>query len=324
MVTAGKTWRAAPPYASPFGDSFGIIRVWIWLVPILFKEVKMSRWLILSLCASSLLLAPLSAQDTLPPKAKAKAEPKAETPKSKAETSKTKGENTKPKTEPPKAEVLDEKTVKERASYGIGMSIGRNVMQGLKQDGADTADLNIDSLLRGIKDVLAKSKPPYTDEELNAAMAPFGKLIEAKANAAADANKKAGESFLAKNKKEKGVQTTATGLQYKVLKAGDGKAPQKSDSVRVHYHGTLPDGTVFDSSKERGQPVEFPVTGVIKGWTEALLKMKIGDKWMLYIPSDLAYGPQPPRQSEVIGPNQVLVFEVELLGIVGEKEKEKE
>ena len=258
----------------------------------------MSRWLILSLFTSGLLITPLLAQDTPAPKTKAKAEPKAEVPKTKTET--------KPKTAPPKAEVLDEKTVKERASYAIGMNFGKQVAQGIK----DGAEIDADLLFRGLKDALAKAKPAFTDQELEAAIEAFGKAIENK-------SRKDGEAFLAKNKKEKGVQTTATGLQYKVLKSGDGKSPQKTDSVRVHYHGTLPDGTVFDSSKERGEPIEFPVTGVIKGWTEALLKMKAGDKWMLYIPSDLAYGPQ--RRSEAIGPNQVLVFEVELLGIVDGK-----
>ncbi|MBC7855181.1 MAG: FKBP-type peptidyl-prolyl cis-trans isomerase [Pirellulaceae bacterium] len=198
------------------------------------------------------------------------------------------------------------------------MNFGKNLAQGIKQDGAD---VDLDLLLKGIKDALTKAKPSYSEPELTAAIEAFGKALEAKAasvgKAAADKNKKEGEAFLAKNKKEKGVQTTATGLQYKVVKAGDGKAPQKTDTVRVHYHGTLPDGTVFDSSKDRGEPIEFSVTGVIKGWTEALLKMKVGDKWMLYIPSDLAYGPQ--QRSEAIGPNQVLVFEVELLGIVSEK-----
>ncbi len=274
----------------------------------------MFRWLILSLLATSLFATPLLGQDPAVPKTKAKAEPKAAASKTKTEP-KPKAE-TKPKTEPPKAEALDEKTVKERASYGIGMTIGRNVLQGIKGDGADTSDLDIDSLLRGIKDTLTKSKPTYTDEELNAAIGSFGKVIEAKARAAADKNKKDGEVFLAKIKKEKGVETTATGLQYKVLKSGDGGAPKKTDTVRVHYHGTLPDGAVFDSTKD-GKPAEFEVGGVIKGWTEALLKMKTGDKWKLYVPSDLAYGPRgfPPA----IGPNQVLVFEVELLEIVGEK-----
>ncbi len=270
----------------------------------------MSRWLILSLMATGLLVTPLTAQDTPASKTKAKVEPKAGPPKTKTET--------KPKTEPPKAEPLDEKTVKERASYAIGMNFGKNLAQGIKQDGAD---VDLDLLLQGIKDALTKAKPAYSEPELTAAIEAFGKALEAKAatagKAAAEKNKKEGDAFLAQNKKEKGVQTTATGLQYKVIKGGDGKAPQKTDTVRVHYHGTLPDGTVFDSSKDRGEPIEFPVTGVIKGWTEALLKMKVGDKWMLYIPSDLAYGPQ--QRSEAIGPNQVLVFEVELLGIVGEK-----
>jgi len=276
----------------------------------------MSRWLILSMMATGLAAAPLLAQDPAAPKTKAKAEPKAEASKTKTET-KPKSD-TKPKTEAPKPEVLDEKTVKERASYAIGMNFGKNLAKGIKQDGAD---VEIELLLKGIKDALTNAKPAFTEPELTAAIEAFGKALEAKAavagKAAADKNKKEGEAFLAENKKKKDVQTTATGLQYKVLKAGEGKAPQKSDSVRVHYHGTLPDGTVFDSSKDRGEPVEFPVTGVIKGWTEALLKMKVGDKWMLYVPSDLAYGPQ--RRSEEIGPNQVLVFEVELLGIVGEK-----
>jgi len=286
----------------------------------------MSRWLILSMMATALAAAPLLAQDPAAPKTKAKAEPKAEASKTKTET-KPKSE-TKPKTEAPKPEVLDEKTVKERASYAIGMNFGKNLAQGIKQDGAD---VDVDLLLKGIKDALTKGKPAYTDQELNAAITAFGKALEAKAvvrakeaaekdKADAEANKKAGEKFLADNKKKKDVQTTATGLQYKVIKTGEGGTPKKSDTVRVHYHGTLPDGTVFDSSKDRGEPVEFPVTGVIKGWTEALLKMKVGDKWMLYIPSDLCYGPQ--RKSPEIGPNQVLIFEVELLGMVGEKEKE--
>lgn len=266
----------------------------------------MFRWLIVSLLTAGFIVGTLSAQETPPPKTKAKVEPKGAAPKTKAEAPKT-GTVPKPKTEPPKAEALDEATIKERASYAIGMNFGKNLAQGIKQDGAD---VDLDLLVNGIKDALTEAKPAYNDQELKTALDAFGKALEAK-------SKKVGEDFLAQNKKKKDVQTTPSGLQYKVIKAGDGKAPQKTDTVRVHYHGTLPDGTVFDSSKERGEPIEFPVTGVIKGWTEALLKMKVGDKWILYIPSDLAYGPQ--RRSEVIGPNQVLVFEVELLGIVGEK-----
>jgi FKBP-type peptidyl-prolyl cis-trans isomerase FklB len=280
----------------------------------------MVRWLIFSVLTTGLLLTPLSAQDAAP-KAKSKAEPKAAPPKAKSEA-------TKLKTDAPKAETIkpkpapDEKTVKEQASYAIGMNFGKNLARGIKQDGADV-DLEI--LMQGIKDALTQAKPAYTEEELSTAIEIFGKELEIKAQArrkdavekdkaVAAANKKEAETFLAENKKKKDVQTTATGLQYKVIKKGDGKAPQKTDGVRVHYHGTLIDGTVFDSSKDRGKPIEFAVTGVIKGWTEALLKMKEGDKWMLYIPSDLAYGPE--RQSEEIGPNQLLIFEVELLAVL--------
>jgi len=273
----------------------------------------MSRWFILSLFAAGLVAAPLLAQD--PAKPKPKAEPKAEAPKT----------GTKPKTQPPKEEPLDEKTVKERASYAIGLQLGGNLSQGIKQDGAD---VEIDQILKGIKDAFTGAKPAYTDEELDAAYTTFSKALQAKAAAnakdrsdkdktLADTNKKDGEAFLADNKKKKDVQTTSTGLQFKVMKKGGGKSPQKTDEVRVHYHGTLPDGTVFDSSIKRGEPAQFEVGGVIPGWTEALLKMKVGDKWMLYIPSDLAYGPR--RRSPEIGPNQVLVFEVELLEIVGDK-----
>jgi FKBP-type peptidyl-prolyl cis-trans isomerase FklB len=158
----------------------------------------------------------------------------------------------------------------------------------------------------------------YTDQELSIAVEAFDKSLEAKNSATskltADKNKKAGEAFLAKNEKEKGVQITSSGLQFKVLKSGDGKSPQKTDRVRVHYHGMLPDGSAFDSSKQRGDAVEFAVTSVIKGWTEALLQMKVGDKWVIYVPSDLAYGAR--RRSDVIGPNQVVMFEIELLEIV--------
>jgi FKBP-type peptidyl-prolyl cis-trans isomerase FklB len=123
----------------------------------------------------------------------------------------------------------------------------------------------------------------------------------------------AGESFLAENAKKEGVKTTASGLQYKVIKSGTGASPRLADTVKVHYHGTLIDGTVFDSSVERGEPISFPVGGVIAGWVEALQLMKVGDKWQLFIPAKLAYGEQSP--SPKIAPNSTLLFEVELLGI---------
>ena len=122
-----------------------------------------------------------------------------------------------------------------------------------------------------------------------------------------------GDSFLAQNAKKEGVKTTASGLQYKVIKSGTGATPKLSDGVKVHYHGTLINGTVFDSSVERGEPISFPVSGVIAGWTEALQLMKVGDKWQLFIPAKLAYGEQSPTPK--IAPNSALIFEVELLGI---------
>jgi FKBP-type peptidyl-prolyl cis-trans isomerase FklB len=122
-----------------------------------------------------------------------------------------------------------------------------------------------------------------------------------------------GETFLAQNAKKEGVVTTASGLQYKVIKSGMGESPRPTDTVKVHYHGTLIDGTVFDSSVQRGQPISFPVNGVIPGWVEALQLMKVGDKWQLFIPARLAYGDRSPGPA--IPPNSALIFEVELLGI---------
>jgi FKBP-type peptidyl-prolyl cis-trans isomerase FklB len=127
------------------------------------------------------------------------------------------------------------------------------------------------------------------------------------------ANSDPGAAFLAANAKKDGVTTTASGLQYKVLKSGMGEMPKLSDTVKVHYQGTLIDGTIFDSSIQRGQPISFPVGGVIAGWTEALQLMKVGDKWQLFIPARLAYGDQSPTPA--IPPNSVLIFEVELLGV---------
>jgi FKBP-type peptidyl-prolyl cis-trans isomerase FklB len=129
----------------------------------------------------------------------------------------------------------------------------------------------------------------------------------------ADKNQKEGEVFLAENKKKKGVVTLPSGLQYRVITAGTGKIPKVTDTVTTHYRGTLIDGTEFDSSYKRGEPASFPVNGVVKGWTEALQLMKVGSKWQLFIPSNLAYGPQGAGQ--VIGPNATLIFEIELLSI---------
>jgi FKBP-type peptidyl-prolyl cis-trans isomerase FklB len=197
------------------------------------------------------------------------------------------------------------KTVKDQASYSIGLNIGRN----LKSDGLD---VNPAMLARGIVDALTGAKPALSDADVAAALKAFQQMMEESRSKQGDAAKKEGVDFLAANAKKPDVKTLPSGLQYKVLKAGNGPSPVATDTVKTHYHGTFLNGEVFDSSVERGEPIEFPVNGVIKGWTEALQLMKVGDKWQLFIPSDLAYGPEGQGP---IPPNSVLVFEVELLGV---------
>jgi FKBP-type peptidyl-prolyl cis-trans isomerase len=197
---------------------------------------------------------------------------------------------------------------KQKTSYAIGLDIATSLK---RQD----IDVDAKALTAGIADGFA-GKPALTEEEQKTVIMELQKSAMAKAEekqiAAAEKNLKAGEAFLAANAKKEGVKTTASGLQYKVIKAGTGASPKPTDIVKVHYTGTLVDGTVFDSSVQRGEPATFPVNGVIPGWTEALQLMKVGDKWQLVIPSKLAYGEQGPR---AIGPNSTLIFDVELLGI---------
>lgn len=199
----------------------------------------------------------------------------------------------------------DLKDPKQRLSYAIGTQMGTN----MKEQGVE---VDPKALAAGLADALA-GKPGMTDTEIGEAMTLLRQQMLAKMQQAAEKNTKAGQEFLAANAKKEGVKTTASGLQYKVLKSGSGKSPGREDTVNVHYHGTLIDGSVFDSSVERGEPVSFPVDQVIPGWTEALQLMKEGDKWQIFIPSNLAYGEagSPPK----IGPNSALVFDVELLSI---------
>ena len=206
------------------------------------------------------------------------------------------------------------KTLEDKAAYSIGLNFGQRIL-------ADDLGLSPEIIVRGLSDALKKARPALTEEEIETTMLAFSRKMQARAAAAAAGedpvaakNLKEGQDFLAKNKLVKGVVTTDTGLQYQVLASGKGASPKRTDVVRVHYHGTLLGGKVFDSSVERREPAEFPVNRVIPGWTEALQKMKVGDKWKLFIPSDLAYGTQSP--GEPIGPNSVLIFEVELLDIV--------
>jgi FKBP-type peptidyl-prolyl cis-trans isomerase len=181
--------------------------------------------------------------------------------------------------------------------------------------------IDLVELAAGIKDAIEGGKPKFSQEELGAAMQAFETEMQAKAQAMQaeeakkfEAAKAEGEKFLAENKKREGVTTTASGLQYEVITKADGAKPAATDQVKVHYHGTLVDGKVFDSSRDRGEPVTFPVQGVIKGWVEALQLMPVGSKWKLFIPSDLAYGKQGAGAD--IGPDSALIFEVELLEIV--------
>lgn len=195
------------------------------------------------------------------------------------------------------------KTQKDKASYAIGLDIGRNV----KRSGVDVSP---EMIAKGIADALA-GKPLLTEEEIRAVMTAMQKEMQAKAEAAGAKNAKDGKAFLESNKEKKGVKTLASGLQYRVIKSGAGKSPKATDTVKTNYKGTLIDGTQFDASQE---PVEFKVGGVIPGWTEALKLMKVGDKWQLFIPSELAYGPRGSGPD--IGPNAVLIFDIELLEIV--------
>ncbi len=200
------------------------------------------------------------------------------------------------------------KTEKEKASYALGMNIGANLEKSLQRDG-----IEVDSaiFLRGMKDALTGGKLLMTDEESKTAFTTYQKESQEKREAE---NKKQGEAFLAANKSKEGVVTLPSGLQYKIEKQGDGAKPLSTDSVECNYRGTLIDGKEFDSSYKRGKPATFPVSGVIKGWTEILQLMPVGSKYQVFIPADLAYGAHPPAGAN-IGPNSTLIFEVELLSI---------
>jgi len=198
-------------------------------------------------------------------------------------------------------------TPAQKASYGIGLNMGKS----LAQEGMD--DLDSKAVAQGIEDAIGKKEPRLKDEELIEAFASLQKRAEERMKTVGEENAKAGKKFLEENGKREGVTTTASGLQYEVLKKADGAQPKPTDVVTVHYEGKLIDGKVFDSSIERGTPIDLPVNGVIPGWVEGLQLMHVGEKFKLYIPSELAYGAQSP--SPMIPANSVLVFELELLAI---------
>jgi FKBP-type peptidyl-prolyl cis-trans isomerase FklB len=209
-------------------------------------------------------------------------------------------------------EKLVLKNQKEKVSYSIGLNVGRNLGSDLKKQ---SIDIDPNMVAKGIQDALSGANPLLSNEEVQETMVAFQKEMSEK-------QKQRGEAFLAENKKKEGVNTLASGLQYKVVKAGSGKKPKLNDTVTVHYRGTLIDGTEFDSSFRRGKPATFPVSGVIPGWTEALPLMEEGAKWQLFIPPKLAYG--EPGAGGLIGPNATLIFEVELISIQEIKQDKKQ
>jgi FKBP-type peptidyl-prolyl cis-trans isomerase FklB len=201
-------------------------------------------------------------------------------------------------------------TQKDKVSYAIGMNIGESMKK-------DSLDINPDILARGMKDAMSGGKLLLTDEQVKQVMAELRTQVtqrkEAEAKQISDANKQAGQQFLAANKSKPGVVALPSGLQYKILKEGTGPKPTATDTVVCNYRGTLINGTEFDSSYKGGQPATFPVDKVIKGWTEALQLMPVGSKWEVYVPSDMAYGERSPGPE--IGPNSTLIFEIDLMSI---------
>jgi FKBP-type peptidyl-prolyl cis-trans isomerase FklB len=202
------------------------------------------------------------------------------------------------------------KDTKDKVSYSIGLDIGMTFKK-------QKMDLNSDALVAGVKDGLSGVQPRLTEDEVRQVMTTFSKEMTEKTamanKEAAEKNTTEGEKFLTENKNKPGVKTTASGLQYKMLKDGSGAPPKETDTVVVNYRGTLIDGTEFDSSYKRGEPATFPVNRVIKGWTEALQLMKPGSKYQIFIPANLAYGERGAGGD--IGPNATLTFEVELLNV---------
>jgi len=208
------------------------------------------------------------------------------------------------------AAPLDAASYSQQLSYMLGQNIGNDLRE-------NEVAIDLQSLIAGVTDGLSGAKSRLTDAQLMACQQRFSEEMRSKATnrvqQSADQNAKQAAAFLAQNAKQPGVQTTPSGLQYKVLAQGNGATPGLTDKVRCHYRGTLIDGTEFDSSIG-GEPAQFPVNQVIPGWTEALQKMRVGDKWQLFVPADLAYGVEGRPGIE---PNSLLIFDIELLGIDG-------
>ena len=199
---------------------------------------------------------------------------------------------------------------KKKVSYAIGLDIGKNFKE-------RAMDIDMEILIQGLRDAQGSGQPLLKSEEIQKVMTQFQqdmmKVEQEKRMGQAQGNKTREDAFLKENAKKPGMQTTASGLQYMVISTGTGPLPKLTDTVKVHYRGSLLDGSEFDSSYKRNAPAVFPINGVIKGWTEALQLMKVGSKWQIFLPSSLAYGEQGAGQA--IGPNATLIFDVELLGI---------
>jgi len=273
--------------------------------------------ILIQLIATGVLLLAYAAAQNTP----ATTSPQPSKPASSQSTTGTaKGSTTKPAGTTPRtgtSTTLTLKTQREKNSYALGMNIG----SGLKKQGA-TASVDPVLVSRGLRDAMSGTKTAMTEDEMRAAlqqlMTEVRSAQEAKSHQEGATARKDGEAFLAANKSKDGVQSLPDGLQYKILQQGSGPKPTASDTVTVNYRGTLISGKEFDSSYKRGQPISFPVGGVIKGWTEALQLMPVGSKWQLFIPADLAYGDRGAGSD--IGPGETLIFDVELLSI-GEQKK---
>ncbi len=196
----------------------------------------------------------------------------------------------------------------DRVSYGIGRQMGEQLLTN------SFLGLNNAAVIAGLDDALHGRPCPVADEDMDKAFHAIGEIMKAEQEASSSNIASEGAEFLVENAKRKDITVTESGLQYEVITTGDGATPVASSVVRTHYEGSLMDGSIFDSSYKRGEPAEFPVGGVIAGWTEALQKMTVGSKWRLYIPSNLAYGEQ--GAGNAIGPNATLIFDIELLDIV--------
>ena len=202
-------------------------------------------------------------------------------------------------------------TEKQQLSYIFGMNAGQNML-------AEGIDLEIDAFTAGVADIYADKQPQLAQEVAEKVISAFQQKKAQELAAEMNAKQKISQDYLAENAKKEGVKTTESGLQYRIITEGDGAIPTAEDTVIVHYKGSLLDGTVFDSSYDRGEPATFPVTRVIAGWVETLQLMKEGAKWEVTLPPNLAYGPQGAGLGSPIGPNETLIFEIELIAITKE------